>query len=352
MAKKTFILNDESIFNDYGFRVLTAGIDTRRFEKNPVMLYAHTRPWEGKEEPATPIGKWENIRKEGALLLADPIFDDEGPDEFAKKISHKVEKGFLNTASVYLDIIELSEDPIYMLPGQVLPTITKSIVKEGSIADIPGNENCVSMMLSYNGQTIKLTGGADDQQELQKLFSPNKNDTSMKSLILKLNSFTGIKLTDSASEAEVYAALDKVLSDANTKASVHEQEVIKLTAERDALNTKLSEVAAQAVKDKALALVEGAISAKKITAVQRENYIKLAEGNYDVTKSLIDGMKGYESVHTKLNSGDDNSEGADDAKLAEEYEKLFKAGKLEKIKQTSPDSYKAMFKARFGKEPK
>lgn len=351
---KSFVLNDETVINDYGFRVLTGGIDTSRFEKNPVMLYAHMRPWEGKGEPALPIGRWQNIRKEGTLLLADPVFDnDEGsPDDFAKKVAHKVEKGFLRTASMYLDIVELTEDPAFMLPGQTMPTISKSVLKEGSIADIPGNENCVALTLSYQGKTIKLSGGAEDRNKLTELFQiPNKH-TSMKSLIQKLNSFTGIKLADSANEAEVYAALDKVLSTTTSEIEAKKQEIIKLTSERDELKTKLEQAAAQAVKDKALALVDGAIAAKKILASEKDNYIKLAEANYDAVKAILDAKSGYEPVHAKLTTGGPDEDDDDDAALAEEWDKLHKAGKLEKLKLSSPDKYAKLFKAKYGREPK
>lgn len=175
----------------------------------------------------------------------------------------------------------------------------------------------------------------------------------MKSLIQKLNSVsTGLKLSDSASEAEVYAALDKVLSNTHTELEVKKQEVLTLTAERDALNTKLTEAAAQATKERALLLVDGAISAKKILASEKDNYIKLAEGNYDAVKGILDAKKGYESVHTKLSTDTADEDEGDVTELADKYDKLHKAGKLEKLKLSSPEHYKQLFKAKFGREPK
>ena len=70
MGNVTFIVSDESV-NSYGMIILTAGIDTSRFEQNPVMLYMHER--------ATIVGRWENIRKENDKLLADAVFDDSTP---------------------------------------------------------------------------------------------------------------------------------------------------------------------------------------------------------------------------------------------------------------------------------
>lgn len=62
MAKsKTFVLHDESV-NTYGFRMLTSGVNLDEFRKNPVMLLNHN-------DYSLPIGRWENIRIEGAKSL-------------------------------------------------------------------------------------------------------------------------------------------------------------------------------------------------------------------------------------------------------------------------------------------
>ena len=91
--KKTFILSDQSV-NCYGFIVLTAGISLEGFKKNPVMLYNHVR----SNDPAEVVGKWNDIRKEGVKLLGEPEFDID--DELGKKLSGKVEKGYINAPSI------------------------------------------------------------------------------------------------------------------------------------------------------------------------------------------------------------------------------------------------------------
>ena len=50
--------------------MLTSGADLSVFENNPVMLLNHD-DWE------LPIGRWENIRIEGTLILADAVFDED-----------------------------------------------------------------------------------------------------------------------------------------------------------------------------------------------------------------------------------------------------------------------------------
>ena len=58
---KEVIISTEAV-NSYGTRVLTDGIDPSQFERNPVLLWMHRRSW---EPGAMPIGRIENLRKEG-----------------------------------------------------------------------------------------------------------------------------------------------------------------------------------------------------------------------------------------------------------------------------------------------
>ncbi|MDY3530289.1 HK97 family phage prohead protease [Riemerella anatipestifer] len=87
--KQTFLVSDESE-NSHGFKVLTEGIDTTQFEKNPIMLYMHERP--------QIIGKWENLKKEDGKLYADAIFDTQ--NEKGKEVERQVKEGFLRGASI------------------------------------------------------------------------------------------------------------------------------------------------------------------------------------------------------------------------------------------------------------
>lgn len=157
---KTFILSDETT-NSYGFKVITAGIDMTRFQKNPVMFYNHNRE-------LGVIGRWENLRIEGTRLLADPLFDD--TDELGIKIRSKVEKGFIKSASVGIEIIEAE--------GEV---VTKCILHECSVVDIPSNQNALTLYDKSSNKvndprsfllSIKLikSEGMDLLQKLVKLL--------------------------------------------------------------------------------------------------------------------------------------------------------------------------------------
>lgn len=190
MAKnsKTFILSDESV-NSHGFRVLTDGIDTSRFESNPVMLFNHIS-WGDKYNG--PIGRWENIRKENGQLLAESVFDEE--DEEAAKIAGKVSRGFIKGASIgILDIVEWSEDPNLMLPGQKLPTVTKCVIYEASVCDFPSNEKSIALV----GKDGKITMITEDS--LRVLLSANqetKTDVIFKNDMTKLAVFAALLCAD------------------------------------------------------------------------------------------------------------------------------------------------------------
>ena len=134
----TFVLSDESV-NSYGNVVLTEGIDTTAFERNPVMLYMHNRD-------GNVIGRWENIRKEDKRLLGDAVFDS---TELAATVKKQVEKGFLRSVSIGIEVITIED-----LNG--VQTIVKSRLIEVSIVDIPSNKNAVKLCRRSGGYAYNL----------------------------------------------------------------------------------------------------------------------------------------------------------------------------------------------------
>ncbi len=185
-----FILSDERV-NCYGLRFLTAGIDISDFAKNAVMLYMHGR--------GQVIGVWEDIKKEGAQLTAEAVFDQE--DEFAVSIEKKVEGGFLKAASSCLQPLAWSEDPKLLVPGQTRPTATKSTILEASIVDIPGNRNALRLHL---GNGLWLSDDAAANAETLNQYLPTltpKNARKMEQIL------SALKLGANATEADAVAAI-------------------------------------------------------------------------------------------------------------------------------------------------
>lgn len=261
---KTFICSDESI-NRYGFRVLTAGIDISLFKKNPIMLFNHERMSWGADVYNGPIGRWDNIEKKEGQLLADPIIDADDPK--GAILSKKVENDFIRAASIGFQIIETSEDPKLMLPGQTRPTVTKCKLIEISLVDIPANTNAVSLF-DDAGNLIELKD--DDsysklglgvlQTESEKFLNMKK--ITLKAGLLALAAFFGLsadeaknekeleftpekqeelnaKLNDLATLSAEKTRLEGELSAANTAKGVLEADKLKLTTDLATANAEI-----------------------------------------------------------------------------------------------------------------
>ena len=290
---QTFVISDESI-NSYGTRILTEGIDLSLFQNNPIMLWMHSRAtWGARKDDILPIGRWENIRIEGTQLLADPVFDEN--DDFAMKIKSKVDGGFIKMASANFDIVATSEDVAVLEKGQTRPTIIQSLLKEVSLVDIGGNRNALILFDEF-GVEIKLADGEDNH--LLPLLSEINLFDNMK---FQEQITQVLKLSDGASEAEILLAVQQSAQNAIKLADLQGQ-VTTLAGEKTALELKLKgfEDAEKAAEEtKRVELVDGAIAAKKITAAEKESFLKLATADFDSTKKILDGMTGVTELGDK-----------------------------------------------------
>lgn len=247
MAKKTFIVSDESI-NVYGDRVLTDGIDIADFEKNPIMLWNHTRAWSGDVNQVLPIGHWENIVRENGVVKADAVFDE--TDEFAKKIAKKVESGTLKACSIGIRVLENSTDPKHLIAGQTGVTITKCKLREISIVDIPGNKNAIA-----------LYDESDNIIDLSDRIINNQKS--------------------------------KIMEETKSK------ELQNAQAENVAKDARIAELEKQLKEQKATAnksYLDAAVAAGKIAEDEKEHYVKLMEADEDAVKKLISSKKTVEKA--------------------------------------------------------
>jgi hypothetical protein len=268
MAKKTFILSDESL-NAYGFWVSTEGIDTAQFERNPVMLWGHHRTWRGTDDEILPIGRWENVRKENGKLLADAVFDENDP--FAKRIADKVEGNFLRMTSIGMVVVDTSADPVNMKPGQTREAIVKCRLREASIVDIGANDNAL-VLYDLNGELVNLSASSGDMPV--QLLEPNGNfatqpliHNSMKILALALG------LKEDATEAEILQKMNDLKAEAAIAAT---------------LRTELDGLRATQIT----ALVDAALAARKFTADKKEHFLSLGKSaGVDVLRSTLDCMQ-------------------------------------------------------------
>jgi hypothetical protein len=346
-----FVLLDESVVQ-FGFRVLMSGVQLEGFKQNPVMLFMHARAQNGyfggslETDAVLPIGKWYDIRIEGERLLAKPEFDDD--DDFAQRIQKKVEKGYLNAASVALEPIAVSDEEELKLVGQPGGTVTKSSIGEASIVDMPNCKNALAIRNSA-GKRIGLAGSDHNEEALTYLNSLIHQNNNMDKKLLAAR----LGLSETASDAEISNKLAAVLGEAGKITEIN-AEVVKLKADKVDLETKLTQLEKTAKEEKVASLVDGAIAAKKLTAADRENYVKLATADFETTKKLIDAMKAYESPESRLSGGGASSN--ESGELGELVKlsgrELYLQGKFEKLKQLSLPDFKVKYKDYYGVEYK
>ena len=165
MAKEVVI--STSGVNSYGCRVLTEGIDLRQYQRNPILLWMHRRSFNGD---SMPIGRIENLRIDGDRLIGTPVFDQK--DEFAKKIESKWEDGFLRMASAGIEVVEVSNAPEYVQPGQTRATIIRCKLEEVSIVDIGANDE--ALQLSHGGKVLQLAAG--EQSDIIPLLDTEEEE--------------------------------------------------------------------------------------------------------------------------------------------------------------------------------
>lgn len=194
-----YVVLDSTVLTN-GLRVLVDGVDISQFQKNPVMLYDHN-DWQ------LPIGKWENVRKENGMILADAVLDWEDKSERSQEIFGKVERGFLNACTAGLVDLDASMEPGMMLDAQDGPTITKCRLREISLTPIGRNHNGLKLY-DRDGNVMELTDKTDTKLLLSDFIVSPKIVTNMYKLYLsKLN------LSDKATEAEFYEKVDLLLAD-------------------------------------------------------------------------------------------------------------------------------------------
>ena len=324
------VVISNSKLNSFGFRVLTSGIDITQYLRNPIMLWMHNRAFRGEKDEVLPLGTVNNVRIEGDELLGTLNFDE--ADEFSRTIKAKWDAGTLKMVSAGLDPIERTEDPDLLLPGQRYETVSKSKLIEISVADMGANDDALAL---YNdGKLITLKAGGEN--EFLKPINNHLNEKSMKLIALKLG------LSETATEPEILAKIAEITLSAGKVAKLEgviaTQKLAVEGLEKTADEQKVISLAA---------LVDGAITLKRITADKRDQLINLGKtiGVDELTKTL-------ELMAPTRKPGDFINLARGGAESTE-YKKLSEVPYDEAIRLRSEDKegYVKLFKAEYGYEP-
>lgn len=307
-------ISDESL-NSYGSRVLTDGIDTGQYEKNPVLLYMHRR--------GEVIGFMKNLRKENGELTAEPVFDC--ASELSQRCKKQFEFGSLKMVSAGLSVLSLDRENV--VQGQSRPTIAKSKLYEVSVVDVGANDNAIVLM-GDDGQQLTLGEGGDCPlpllDNIQQKQEPIKKEKEMelKTLALQLG------LPEGADEAAV------------------NKELLALQAAKSEVETLKKEKAALE-----LSRIEGAVDAavkqKLIGQEKKEQFVKLGgQIGFDELQNTFSAMSPQVRLSNVISAGSGSkpTEG--------EYKKLSDVPSVElaKMREENVDEYKRLYKAEYGIE--
>lgn len=125
-----FVMSAQGV-DRHGDVVVTSGIDTTDFQKNPVVLLNH-RSWD------MPLGSWHDVEAKPKSLEGRAQFADEGVSAESDTAWKLVAAGILRGASIgfYPRAYECMEDPDGRFTGF---KITESELIECSVVTIPAN---------------------------------------------------------------------------------------------------------------------------------------------------------------------------------------------------------------------
>lgn len=318
MAEYKFIVNTENV-NSYGYRILTDGIDTVQYDRNPVVLFMHER---GEYKPTGDevIGR-ARLSKENNDLIAYITFDS--TNEFAAKIEAKVKGDFIRMCSMWADPIETTTDPKLALPGQKYETVTKCKLIEISIVDIGGNDDALRLSASTSKHKLKLLNTMSE----------------VKTIGLSVIALALGKTADS-SEITVLEAVS----------------TLKLSLENEKKETekwKNQYIALQ--KKEATYLVDKAVKLGLFPEDLKDGQVSLFETDFDGQHAKLSKLITEKEAVTQKNGKTAtvasiiqlSKESGDSADVEESFDYLQKKDpvKLAKIRSEQPDEYNKLCKA-------
>lgn len=309
MGKRVRVTSDR--LNSYGTRVLTAGMDTEQYERNPVLLYMHER---GKV-----IGYVKDLKKDDGEVTGELVFDC--ATELSRQCKRQWEFGSLKMVSAGLDVLELSDDKSLLAEGQTSPTITRSKLFEVSLVDIGANDDAIVLMR----QGKKVTLGKGGENPLPSLaankptISTTQKQMDTKTLALLLG------LPETADEAAVTAKV-RDLQNAATRLAEVQAQLATLTLSR------------------VESMVARAIAEKRLTPDKRDHFVDLGK---KVGAEELEQVLAAMQPQVKLSAMIQSHEGAP-APAA--YTKLSEvpADLLLSMRTDKPDEYRRLYRAEYG----
>lgn len=301
MGKRVRITN--SSVNCYGTRVLTEGLDISQYERNPVLLYMHER--------GEVIGYMKDLKLEGDELTGEPVFDE--ASELSQRCKKQWEFGSLRMVSMGIDIIETSESPEHLAPGQTRPTIVKSKLDEVSIVDIGANDDAI--VLKKNGRRV---------------YDKNINE------VLRLMSNNQPNQKTMSEKTEKVESIDTQLEQLQKENAELNAQLKTLKEENDGL--KLAGITAA---------VDKAIAEKRLDAEKKSQFVELGKKvGIEELEGILGAMTPKAKLSAVLNGGRALSQGS---QSNSEWKTLHDvpAEKMMELRTDRPEEYQRLYKATY-----
>lgn len=315
MSKEVVI--STSRLNSYGFRVLTEGIELEQYEKNPILLWMHNRPFRGTTNEVLPLGRIENLRKDGDRLIGTPVFDVQ--DSFALQIKNKWEQGILKMVSAGLDVLELSDKQEDLVVGQTRMTVKRSKLVEVSVVDIGANDDALALYDDNKRITLSL-GEECGIEKLSKIVTNKKEERQdMKEIAIMLG------LMAEATQEEILREIAKL-----------KKEMEGQRADYEALQKETATFKEQAVKSS----VDNAVKLRKITEDKREEFEQLGkEIGVERLSKIFDSMHSSVKPSGYIHLSDDKREDKKFSELSDEQKVQLREENLVEYKRLYKEEY-------------
>ena len=330
MGKKVRI-SDESV-NCYGTRIITSGIDTAQYQRNPVLLYMHER---GKV-----VGLVRNLRVENGELTGEMEFDEASP--LSVQLKKQYDFGSLKMVSANLRILETSDDKALAMEGQTRQTITRCQLVEVSAVDIGGNDNAL-VLCNEQGDTISLSSEHESEGTCLPLLNnrnnnPLKKETEMETKQIALS----LGLAETATEAEIAAKIKEM--------RLAQSQVATLTEEKKQLEQKQEQMALAGIT----AAVETAIQEKRIAEGMKDHFVEMGKKmGLDSLRTTLGAIQPQGKISMQLHRTASGQMRQVEQPLVGSYAKLgdVPSSEMDDLRDNHRADYIRLFKAEYGFEP-
>ena len=228
-----------------------------------------------------------------------------------------------------MEVIEVSDDPALLKPGQRRPTITKCKLVEYSMVDIGGNDN--NIRLTYANKELKLAEGEDCpvlpllKETNVKPNNPKKMNQELQAIALMLGLSAEATLTDVQKQVSILLE--------------HKNANEKLRNELKSLQGQLESIQLSGITN----MVDEAVKAGKFTADKKDHFIDLGKKvGAESLKLTIDAMSGSMKPSMLL--------GKQAGAAPKEYKTWGEVpeAELKLMREENKELYRKLYKAEFG----